>query len=139
MGESIVMAARHKMMGQQHHGEGAGPDLLVSSRRLIEQLKKVCNDNAMGKRENHIRMSQRWSTLYRMSGLQLVIPTHANLTAAPPEDGGAMRDYEPFSESSVFIDGWLDACAALLEAPPLKRHGVSAVWRALLAANVLLC
>ena len=83
-------------------------DIVNQARRLVEQLKRVCKDESMGKREVSVRMSARWSTLFRMTGLPLVIPTHANMTAAPPEDGGAMRDYEPFSESSVLIDGWLD-------------------------------
>jgi serine/threonine-protein kinase ATR len=62
----------------------------------------------MEKREKHIRMSARWAALSRMTSLPLVIPTHANLTAAPPDEGGAMRDYEPFCESSVTIETWND-------------------------------
>jgi len=70
----------------------------------------VCNDNSMERREKHVRMSQRWSALYRMHRLPLVIPTHANLLTSAPPDGDAcpMRDYEPFSESAVTIESWQD-------------------------------
>ena len=110
-GESIVAQAKHKLMGQQQQVQDDGRnhhDVLSIAKRLVEQLKKLSNDNSMQKREVHIRMSSRWSTLYRMQNLPLVIPTHANLTAARPEDGQAMRDYEPFSESVVYIDSWSD-------------------------------
>ena len=48
-----------------------------------------------------------------MNRLPLVIPTHANLTAAPPEAGGAMRDYEPFCNSEVTIEEWMDGVTVM--------------------------
>lgn len=106
-GETIVTSARHKLMsaGAGSAG-GGGSEILAVAKRVIDQLRKVSYDNSMDKRERHCRMSTRWSALYRMTSLPLVIPTHANLTAAPPLEGEAMRDYEPFSESSVTIERW---------------------------------
>ena len=117
-GESIVGAARLKL-----HSDG-GSEILAVAKRLIDRLRHVCNDNSMEKREKHIRMSARWSALHRMQRLPLVIPTHANLTAAPPDGDGAMRDYEPFSESSVTIESWDDegeSAAGFQPAPPKAR------------------
>jgi serine/threonine-protein kinase ATR len=122
-GESIVARARHTRMGHQGQqlGEQVHHDTVNQARRLIEQLKRVCKDDSMGKREVSVRMSARWSALFRMTGLPLVIPTHANMMAASREDGGAMRDYEPFSESSVLIDGWLDEVTVMSSLQRPKR------------------
>ena len=55
-GETIVAAARHKLTS-----EGSS-EVLTVAKRLIDHLRKVCNDNAMEKRDKYIRMSARWST-----------------------------------------------------------------------------
>ena len=54
-------------------------------------------------------MSQRWASLYRATELQLVIPTHANLTPHALEGDATLRGYEPFSDSAVTIEKWEDA------------------------------
>ena len=126
--DKIAAQARRQLIGQQkaqHAGHGQpAQDVLTQGRNLIQQLKRVCNDNSMGKRETSLRMSAKWASLYRMTDLSLVIPTHANLTAAPPEDGGAMRDFEPFSESAVLIDGWLDDVVVMGSLQRPKKIGL---------------
>ena len=120
-GEAIAAQAKQKLM---KHNQS---ELINTAKKLIDQLRKLSNDSGMEKREKHVRMSQRWSSLYRMraetqgAGGLLVIPTHANLTAVPLAIGDAMRDYEPFSESSVTIERWEDG----VEVSSLQRSSDS--------------
>ena len=57
-GETIVAAAKHKLIAINNS------EVLSIAKRLIDQLRKVCNDNTMEKRDKYIRMSARWATLY---------------------------------------------------------------------------
>jgi serine/threonine-protein kinase ATR len=89
-------------------GSGRSSEGLSTARRILDQLRKVCNDNSMEKREKHVRMSQRWASLFRAVELPLVIPTHAHLTPRAPEPARPMRHYEPYADDAVTIEKWDD-------------------------------
>jgi serine/threonine-protein kinase ATR len=102
-GETILARAKQQMLGSGRSSEG-----LSTARRILDQLRKVCNDNSMEKREKHVRMSQRWASLFRAVELPLVIPTHAHLTPRAPEPARPMRHYEPYADDAVTIEKWDD-------------------------------
>ena len=69
-GETIVAEARLKLTP-----EGRS-EILATSKKLTDQLRKVCNDNGMEKREKHPHVLEI-AALHRMTALPLVIPSHA--------------------------------------------------------------
>ena len=105
-GMAVVAMAKQRLMGQ---GLDAA-DQLSAGNRLVEQLKHVCNYNTSDK-EASFSMRSKWGSLYRMTGLRVVVPLHASLTVserssgAEAEQGSAPR---PFALDAPTIDRWED-------------------------------
>ena len=103
-GESIVVRAKQQLMS-------AAPglqELMGSASRLIDQLRKVCNDCSMDKREKRVRMRTRWPALHRMTNLEVVVPLHSSLTVSEPVPGVSVANHEPFSATAPTIESWAD-------------------------------
>ena len=103
-GESIVVRAKQQLMS-------AAPglqELMGNASRLIDQLRKVCNDCSMDKREKRVKMRTRWANLYRMTDLQVVVPLHSSLTVSEPDTGVSVANHEPFAATAPTIESWAD-------------------------------
>ena len=79
-------------------------EVLRSSHKLIEQLRKVCNDEAIDKAIKKVSLKTRWPALHRMTNLSLVVPLYSNLTPAEVDGGGAAGS--PFSPNAPTIASW---------------------------------
>eukprot|EP00967_Tisochrysis_lutea_P091075 scaffold130549_cov31-Tisochrysis_lutea.AAC.1 len=100
-GEQIVAQAK------QHLLRKPGLEVLRAGASLIAQLRKVCNDEAIDKGIKRVSMKSRFPQLYKLTGLPLVIPIYANLTATEPT-GGAGVSVSPFSDDAPRIELWED-------------------------------
>ena len=106
VGESIVARAKQILMGTS-----AAPDILElmgSSVRLMDQLRRVCNDCSMDKREKRVKMKARWASLFRMTNLHAVVPLHSALTVNEPLAGVSLTHHIPFDAASPRISSWED-------------------------------
>ena len=118
-GMQVLAAAKQRMMGANDTDYA---DLLSNGSRLVEQLKRVCNDPVGDQHKNDscISMRSRWGHLFRLQGLRIVVPLHASLTVAANgerhaaeagggggEAGGA-GPLRPFAADAPTIDGWED-------------------------------
>jgi len=100
-GEKIVTAAKQRLLGTPIL------EVLRSSHKLIEQLRKVCNDEAIDKAIKKVSLKTRWPALHRMTNLSLVVPLYSNLTPAEVDGGGAAGS--PFSPNAPTIASWGDS------------------------------
>ena len=114
-GESIVVRAKQQLMSS---GNNALKELMGVASRLIDQLRKVCNDNSMDKREKRVKMRSKWPTLYRMTDLQVVVPLHSSLTVAEPVAGTSVANHDPFYDDAPTIHSWVDEVDVMGEALP---------------------
>ena len=105
-GMAVLAKAKQRLMGQG----GDAADILGAGSQLVAQLKRVCNDPVGEGKETSLSMRQRWGTLFRMTGLRVVVPLHASLTVSDGSGGGAESDGppRPFAQDAPTIDRWED-------------------------------
>ncbi|KAL1524613.1 hypothetical protein AB1Y20_019502 [Prymnesium parvum] len=103
-GESIVARAKQLLISAAPEQQ----ELMGQASRLIDQLRKVCNDPLADKREKRVQMQSRWPLLYRMTGLQVVVPLHSSLTVSEPAPHVSVASHSPFSADAPTIEKWVD-------------------------------